>query len=788
MSTNPSPAPRRNPQVRRLDSLTKPQFRPGHSSRPTRPSQPPSRRPPPPRQCPNADCTNKDVGEEDGQLLCRGCGTVLNESNIVSEVQFQEAANGAHLLMGSHVGADQAYARSGLPGPRGAMTLDSREITERNGRHWLNQIGQALHISPSLIDAGMQLFKLAAANNFIQGRVTKSVTAVCLYIACRMQPHSNRMMLLDFADVLNLNVFKLGHIYKDLIEALRLQGTGRIHPINPEDLVLRFAERLEFASEKMKVANDAVRIVQRFNRDWMSPGRRPAGVVGAALILAARMNNFHRTTREVGHVAKITKQTLEIRLDEFRKTESSKLTVDEFRTIDLERGEDPPAFRRAKEEAEGKGKEKKRRRIRRGSTGMYDDDGGEDIPVRNVEANIDPQLQTPPPTQQPVTSATEDQTDKERMPPPPLPTNDSTPASTTTAETNKPKRNEPQSLQPTPPSSSSLPFNPSPDDDPALLAATTDPTTLAHASALTLTLSTSTSPPQSPSHPSSPSPPPTLPPHPPPRSSPTLSASEFASDPEVSSCLLTPSETTLKTRIWTHENRDWLREQAAKAHKRKLDEESGVVKEVKKRRKRRRRRMGDLRDYYGKKKKGGEKRGEGSQGEGEAQGDQDEEEEEEEWTGSGVAATAGEAIEKMLRRRGYSKKINYDILKSFDTRKTSSNSTLAGSSSTPNTSTIGTPSSSTSRQGSVSLGTPRNERLDSVALDQGDENENENDAATAPVPAAGMPTADMLGKITSGNNNISNADGGFITDTDKDDGNNGEVERYGEMEIEERGG
>lgn len=66
----------------------------------------------------------------------------------------------------------------------------------------MTQLGAALTISQSLIDAGMQIFKLASANNFIQGRRTKSVAAVCLYVACRLQKESNRIMLIDLSDVL----------------------------------------------------------------------------------------------------------------------------------------------------------------------------------------------------------------------------------------------------------------------------------------------------------------------------------------------------------------------------------------------------------------------------------------------------------------------------------------------------------------------------------------------------------------------------------------------------------
>lgn len=71
----------------------------------------------------------------------------------------------------------------------------------------------------------MQIFKLAAANNFIQGRRTKSVAAVCLYIACRIQKDSNRIMLIDFSDVLMVSFsFEMTQIGDtDMVEAKRLQ-------------------------------------------------------------------------------------------------------------------------------------------------------------------------------------------------------------------------------------------------------------------------------------------------------------------------------------------------------------------------------------------------------------------------------------------------------------------------------------------------------------------------------------------------------------------------------------
>ncbi|VDN35235.1 unnamed protein product [Gongylonema pulchrum] len=86
-------------------------------------------------------------------------------------------------------------------------------------------------------------------------------------------------------------------------------------------------------------------------RDWIATGRRPTGLCGAALLLAARCFNFNRTVADVVHVVHISEAVVRKRLDEFSQTPSSALTIDEFATIDLEHCEDPPAFREARRKA-----------------------------------------------------------------------------------------------------------------------------------------------------------------------------------------------------------------------------------------------------------------------------------------------------------------------------------------------------------------------------------------------------------------------------------------------------
>lgn len=142
--------------------------------------------------------------------------------------------------------------------------------------------------------------------------------------------------------------------YLRLIQTLNI----KLPLIDPAHYIHRFAALLEFGEETNKVATDAVRLVQRFNRDWMTAGRRPAGICGASLLLAARMNNFRRSIQEIVQVVKIADVTLRKRLEEFKKTSSGNLTIADFRKVWLEEEMDPPAF------TQGKEKDKKRLQVK----------------------------------------------------------------------------------------------------------------------------------------------------------------------------------------------------------------------------------------------------------------------------------------------------------------------------------------------------------------------------------------------------------------------------------------
>ena len=328
------------------------------------------------------NCGSSAIDYADNQAVCSQCGVVLEESQIVSDITFGENSAGGAVVQGSMIAADQARARvSGPSGFRGGYVSESREMTISNARIGINNMASALRIPSHVADRALRFFTLALdggasaatgdePKNYVLGRKSEYTVASCLYVACRMEKTTH--MLIDFADAIQVNVFVLGRSYLKLIRVLNL----RLPLIDPSIYIARFAALLDFGEETQKVAYDASRLVSRFQKDWITEGRRPAGICGACLMLAARMNHFRRSVSEVIQVVKIADVTLKARLQDFKNTPTGQLSVQDFRNVWLEEEHAPPAYLRAREPPSTKRKRKSHRNIK--LEGVQNADGSDE--------------------------------------------------------------------------------------------------------------------------------------------------------------------------------------------------------------------------------------------------------------------------------------------------------------------------------------------------------------------------------------------------------------------------
>ncbi|KAF1365352.1 BRF1-domain-containing protein [Lizonia empirigonia] len=575
-------------------------------------------------------CDEPNISDADeGAAICYNCGQVIEESHIVAEITFGETSGGAAIVEGGFIGENQRHANSMGGTMRGLGGMGSREQAEMNGRSEIQKLSHALKIRQAVEDQAIGWYKLASNHNFVQGRRIRNVAAVALYMASRRQPE-NTLMLMDLAEKVQVNVWQLGDTYKQFLKKLReedpaqLVGNKAVQEIEP--LMLKYCRKLEFDEASHKVADDACKLLKRMSRDWMVQGRQPAGLCGACIILAARMNNFRRSVREVVYVVKVADSTINSRLYEYKRTPSSALTVNQFREVGhrLKVKTLPPAIWRRAEKEENKAKRKEREAaLAEGITAeeleaMEAESRSSTAPMRtskrrktNDEASQDSpaQLQTPDATQE----TPQEVVDVDAL-------NEGNEdglvdaIGSAFAETNgddplddnfvMPKKREQEIEREIVKEVTEWEtvFKAFEGNDNHEVLKRTGLTAKELADTLTPNRNVSTLP--------------------------DIGEEEFEDDPDVANCILNPDEVRLKERVWLTQNEDWLREQQAKLLAAEL--EAALDKPKKPKQKRKHHQMGD-----------------GSVLEGQP------------------AVSAADAAHKMLKKRakGFSNHINYDRLK-----------------------------------------------------------------------------------------------------------------------------
>ncbi|KAM4723704.1 BRF1 general transcription factor IIIB subunit a [Anableps anableps] len=289
--------------------------------------------------CKHCGSSDIDTDQARGDAVCMGCGSVLEDNIIVSEVEFVETGGGGSLAVGQFVSSEGGLKNPSFgDGHFSGLGSESRAQTLQRAKQHINTLGHQLQMNQHCLDTAFNFYKMALNKSLTRGRKSAHVMAACIYLVCRTEgtPH----MLLDLSDILQVNVFVLGRTFLLLARELCINAPA----IDPCLYIPRFTHMLEFGEKSREVSMTALRLVQRMKRDWMHTGRRPSGLCGAALLVAARLHDFCRTVKEIVNVVKVCETTLRKRLTEFEDTPTSQLTIEEFMKVDLDQECDPPCF------------------------------------------------------------------------------------------------------------------------------------------------------------------------------------------------------------------------------------------------------------------------------------------------------------------------------------------------------------------------------------------------------------------------------------------------------------
>ncbi|KAI4491312.1 hypothetical protein M0802_010245 [Mischocyttarus mexicanus] len=293
-------------------------------------------------KCRNCGSVDIETDPARGDAVCTECGFVLEDQLIVSETAFEESPSGNMIALGEFVGKDN----TGVPNSFGTAYRirgkESRVITLQNAKKGITHLCMQLQLNQRHIEESVNFYKMALNRQLTRGRKQAHNHAACVYITCRSEGTAH--LLIDISDVLQICVHELGRTYLKFTQALCIN----IPSVDPCLYIMRFASKLEFGKKTHEVSTTAIRVMQRMKRDCIHSGRKPSGLCGAALLMAARLHEFNRSPADIVKIVKVHESTLRKRLMEFGDTPSSALTLEEFMTVDLEEEQDPPAFKTAR--------------------------------------------------------------------------------------------------------------------------------------------------------------------------------------------------------------------------------------------------------------------------------------------------------------------------------------------------------------------------------------------------------------------------------------------------------
>jgi transcription factor IIIB subunit 2 len=186
-----------------------------------------------------------------------------------------------------------------------------------------------------------KLYTIASNKKFTQGRNTKHIVGAILYLACRKNQTTH--LLIDFSEVLRVNLFIIGSLYIKLIKI-----TGQlIQIIDPSLYMHRFCNKFNFGNNAKEIERTALKILQFMKRDWITTGRRPSGLCGACILISAKLHNFNIDINLLSDVVHVSPQTIQNRIEEFSLTKVASMTKEQFEAFKEGHyypGADPPAF------------------------------------------------------------------------------------------------------------------------------------------------------------------------------------------------------------------------------------------------------------------------------------------------------------------------------------------------------------------------------------------------------------------------------------------------------------
>ncbi len=171
----------------------------------------------------------------------------------------------------------------------------------------MERLSSQLGIPHDVRETAALMYRKSLAKKLVRGRSVESIVAASVYLACRI--HRIPRRLDEVVAETNLDRKQVGHSVRLVLSQVNIN----VPLASAKDLIPRLSSDLLLEGKTIKKATE---IIKNAEEKFVTIGKDPGGIVGAALYIAGIIEEDRRTQREIANVTRVTEVTIRNRYKE----------------------------------------------------------------------------------------------------------------------------------------------------------------------------------------------------------------------------------------------------------------------------------------------------------------------------------------------------------------------------------------------------------------------------------------------------------------------------------------
>jgi len=218
------------------------------------------------RVCPKCGSTNLERDEKHGELVCRDCGTVVEQ--LIDYGPEWRAFNADQRTQRERTGAPISERH---PHRLGDTVIDDRDTHGKRLMDW------RFRRLKRWDRWAIRIYRKAVEKDLVRGRSIENTAAAALFMACKKRKHPRTIK--EIAKLFGISPKDINRTHRVLLRHL----DERMPAPDPKQYLSRFATELGVSEEVEMLARE---ILEKAEKKGLTVSRNPAGLAGAALYLA----------------------------------------------------------------------------------------------------------------------------------------------------------------------------------------------------------------------------------------------------------------------------------------------------------------------------------------------------------------------------------------------------------------------------------------------------------------------------------------------------------------------